>query len=88
MFITGEKLTDQEVDDILKYTETKEDMHGDVRYEGQYVHVSQKSQGKTAQDSSTSIVLSTIGPTRPLMTRNSVLTEFLNLPDYGQISGQ
>ncbi|XP_064615696.1 myosin, essential light chain, adductor muscle-like [Liolophura sinensis] len=29
----GEKLTDQEVDEILKYTDVKEDMHGAVRYE-------------------------------------------------------
>jgi hypothetical protein len=31
----GERLTDQEVDQILKYTGTEEDLDGNIKYEGE-----------------------------------------------------
>lgn len=32
--LTGEKLTDLEVDDILKHIDLTEDLEGNVKYEG------------------------------------------------------
>ena len=33
MFL-GERMTDEEVDQILKYTDTQEDLDGNIKYEG------------------------------------------------------
>lgn len=36
LVLTGEKLTDEEVDDILKYVDLREDLEGNVKYEGEW----------------------------------------------------
>lgn len=36
VFSTGERLTDMEVENILKYTGTEEDLDGNVKYEGEF----------------------------------------------------
>ena len=33
--ILGERMTDEEVDQILKYTDTQEDLDGNIKYEGE-----------------------------------------------------
>ena len=35
--IVGERLTDEEVDSVIKFTDLQEDLDGNVKYEGKFV---------------------------------------------------
>ena len=34
LIISGERLTDEEVDSVIKFTDLQEDLDGNVKYEG------------------------------------------------------
>lgn len=36
-YISGEKLTDEQVDDIIRLTDLQEDLEGNVKYEGKSI---------------------------------------------------